>query len=374
MEKILDIIESIAHEKGLEKEKVKEVLKNSVIKTAKHIIGENKEFEVDIDEKGKNLKIYKVITVLKDDDDLVKTNEEAFISLTEALKLNKDLEVEDKLTYEYDFESLGRTASSYLYNEIEYNIRILLEETLYKKLQSKLSKIVSGRVIKVDDKENTYIEIDEVRAILPMKNRIKGESFKVGDLVKAILKRIHINKKDGIHMELSRTSPKFLEELLALEVPEIADGIVSIEGCARIPGERAKLSLISHNPNVDPIGATVGVKGVRINSISQELKNESIDCIEYSPVKEMFIARSLSPALVKSVLIKDEVAVVTLNSDQKSKAIGRNGTNVRLASLLTKTQIELNENLVAPSQSEETSKSEENKPSSLDSLEALFNK
>jgi len=124
-------------------------------------------------------------------------------------------------------------------------------------------------------------------------------------------------------------------------VPEIADEDVIIHKCARIPGERAKVAVSSVSPKIDPVGATVGVKGVRINAVSQELCGESIDCIEFSPIPEMFISRSLSPAIISSVIIENEKAIVTIPSDQKPKAIGRNGINIRLASMLCGFEIEL---------------------------------
>jgi N utilization substance protein A len=197
-------------------------------------------------------------------------------------------------------------------------------------------------------------------------------------VVKAVVRRVNIDKANGIQIELSRTSPKFLEELLALEVPEIADDVVLVEKCARIPGERAKVALISMHPQVDPVGATVGVKGVRINAVSEELMGENIDCIEYTSVPELFIARAMSPAIISSVIIegdlKDEEhpakAIVTLPSDQKSKAIGKSGINIRLASMLTGYTIELVER-DGGTATDETGKPEEKKES-ISSLEALF--
>ncbi|EAI7855318.1 transcription termination/antitermination protein NusA, partial [Campylobacter jejuni] len=161
------------------------------------------------------------------------------------------------------------------------------------------------------------------------------------DVAKAVIRRVYTDK--GIKIELSRTSPKFLECLLEAEVPEIKDGYVNIIGCARIPGERAKIILQANGANIDPVGATVGVKGVRINAVSKELHNENIDCIEFTNESEILISRALAPAIVNSVKIEDKKAIVSLNSEQKSKAIGKNGINIRLASMLSGYEIELNE-------------------------------
>ncbi|MFA6189164.1 MAG: transcription termination factor NusA [Sulfuricurvum sp.] len=372
MENILDIIDSIASEKGLSQENVKEAIKTSFIQTAKRIINPTFAFEADIDDQTKGVKLRQVITVIPDESpELEGEQSGAYMSITAAKEIDDEAEIGDQLQMEHDIETYGRSAFATLHREIEFHIQRLVENDLYDKYKSKINQIVSGRVTRVDNDQNTTIEIDEIRAILPMKNRIKGEKFKVGDVVSAIVRRVQVDKNTGIGMELSRTSPKFLEELLALEVPEIKDGIVIVEKCARIPGERAKIALYTIRPQIDPIGATVGVRGVRINAVSEELCGENIDCIEYSASPELFISRAMSPAIISSVVIIDEgegeekKAIVTLPSDQKSKAIGKSGINIRLASMLTGYIIELKE------QGESATASEEKKEG-IGSLEALF--
>ncbi|MBK1963603.1 transcription termination factor NusA [Campylobacter novaezeelandiae] len=336
MEKITDIIESIANEKNLDLESVKDKVIVALINTAKKVYGQEYDFFVD----NKSLKLYQKITVIADNDERLDENNESFIALSKARKEAGEVEVGDELTYECSLENLGRTAVNILHKELEYHIQKLLEQTIFDKYKNKVGQIVFGNVVRIDSEENTYIEIDELRAFLPRKNRIKGEKFKIGDVVKAVIRRVYIDK--GIKIELSRTSPKFLERLLESEVPEIKDGYVSIQNCARIPGERAKVVLTTNMSNIDPVGATVGVKGVRINAVSKELHNENIDCIEYSNEIEILIARALAPAIISSVKVKDQKAIVSLNNDQKSKAIGRNGINIRLVSMLSSCEIELN--------------------------------
>ncbi|EDP6841519.1 transcription termination/antitermination protein NusA, partial [Campylobacter upsaliensis] len=289
----------------------------------------------------KTLSLYQKILIVADDDERLDENKESFIAISKAKKEAKDVEIGDELTYECSLENLGRTAVNTLHKELEYHIQKLLEQTIFDKYKNKVGQMVFGSVVRVDSEENTYIEIDELRAFLPRKNRIKGEKFKVGDVVKAVIRRVYTDK--GIKMELSRTSPKFLECLLEAEVPEIKDGLVSVVKCARIPGERAKIILQANSSNIDPVGATVGVKGVRINAVSKEIHNENIDCIEYSSENEILIARALAPAIINSVKIEDKTAIVSLNSEQKSKAIGKNGINIRLTSMLSGFEIELKE-------------------------------
>ncbi len=348
MENILDIIDSIAHEKGLPPEKVKESIKTAFVQTAKRVINPNYAYEAEIDEETKTLMLNQVITVVADDAPELESEEaEAYMSLSEAKENDDDIEVGDQFQIEHSLEDHGRTAAMSLHREMEFHIQRLVEDDMFSKYKSKIGTIATGRVTSVDQDQSTYIEMDEVRAVLPMKSRIKGEVFKVGDIVQAVVRRVNIDKANGIQIELSRTSPKFLEELLALEVPEIKDGLVVIERSARIPGERAKIALYTTSPKIDPIGATVGVKGVRINAVSEELLNESIDCIEYTTVPELFIARVMSPAIISAVTVEGSEeegnlkAIVTLPSDQKSKAIGKSGINIRLASMISGYVIEL---------------------------------
>lgn len=379
MEKVLDIADAIAHEKGLQPEKVLEALKAAFVQTAKRVINQNFAFEAQIDKVKKTINVVQTITVVANDDAKLQDEQmaPAYISISDAREYDDQVELGDQLQIEHDLEEHGRTAASSLHREIEFHIQRLVEDELFNKYKSKIGNLVSGRVTRVDSHNSTYIEVDEVRAVLPMKSRIKGEFFKVGDHIKAVVRRVNMDKENGIQIELSRTSPKFLEELLALEVPEISDGTVIIEKCARIPGERAKVALISMHPQVDAVGATVGVKGVRINAVSQELIGENIDCIEYTTIPELFISRTMSPAIISHVEIvksadgENDKAIITLPADQKSKAIGKSGINIRLASMLTGMNIELIE---SDSKSEGSSSEPiKEQKDGVNALEALFN-
>ncbi len=371
MGKILSIIESIAHEKGLKLEDAKEAVSTALINTAKKIFGKDNEYIVEIDDNTKQLNLYQKLLVVADDDDRLYENSEEgekYISLEDAKETDPDIEIGDEIKYQISLDDMGRTAALTLYKELEYHLQRLLEKNIFDSYKKKVGKIINAIVTRVDSNETTFAEYKEVNAILPMKSRIKGEKFKPGDVLKAVVRKVYIDRKLGMQVELSRTSPKFLEELLKLEVPEIKDGQVIIHNCARIPGERAKVALSSINPQIDPVGATVGTKGVRINAVSKELNNESIDCIEFSNIPEKYVTRALSPALVTSVKIEGKKAIVTLPSDQKSKAIGKSGINIRLASMLTGYEIQLQESTESMPKVIE----EENKQG-LDALKALFN-
>ncbi len=401
MEKIIDIIDSIAYEKGLKVSDVEDALKESLIKTAQKMQDDSLVYEADIDRANKTLKLSQKIEVVSNDDKRLSgdareeqnawekengvegklINPENFLPIDEAKEIDPDLEIGDFLNYDLEFESMGRNAATILFSNLEYKLQRFIEDNLYNKYNDQVGDTITSVVTQVDSNDNTFIEIGEVKGILPRKNRIKGESFKVGDSLKAVVKSVNIDKRLGLVVEVSRTSPKFLESLLALEVPELHDKKITIENTARIPGSRAKIALSTTEANIDPIGAIVGVKGVRINAVSQQLNGENIDCIEYTPIKEMFVSRALSPAIVKSVKIEagagekgKDKAIVTISEDQKSRAIGKVGLNIRLASMLTKCEIELNvleEGTKATAQ--DGVDTTEEKSTDTSSLEALFN-
>ena len=355
MEKVQDLLSLVAHEKGLDFEEVKEAFKRSVIKTAKRVLGD---VNIDVEMENGKLKIYQIFDVVNDDRAL--ENPEKYLYLDEAKEIDENVELGDKVKAELDFSKLGRSGAMALQNEFEREITRLVENEVYRKLISKLNTITSAEVIKVDSDENTWVEINGVKGLLPRRNRIKGEKFNVGDVMKALLKYVHFDNHKGIVIELSRTSPKFLEKLIEQAVPEVKDGIIRIHSSARIPGVRSKVAVSSLNPKVEPIGTIIGKNGVRINSISNELNGENIDIIEYSDKPEIFVARALSPAIIKSVKVdnKQREAFVELDSEEKAKAIGKNGVNITLASMLTKYKIEL--------------KDKEAKTTDTSKLESLF--
>ncbi len=356
MEKILDIIEAIAHEKNISKESAIDAFKEALVNTAKKLTTPTSNFEVNIDNDTKTYSVFKVITVVADDDELLFTEigregntqrveSDSYIALSEAKEFDDSIELGDQLKEEFILEEHGRTASANLFRELEYHIQRRIEQDLFEKYREKVGTVMLGTVNRIDADDNTHVEIGELKGILTLRNRIKGEKFKRGDTIRALLRYVSVDPQYGLFLELTRTSPKFLEALMANEVPEIADGIVEIVGSARIPGERAKIALKTDQMNVDPIGAAVGVKGVRINAVSEELNGENIDCIEYSPIPEIYITRALSPAITQSIKVDQEEkkAIINITGDQKAKAIGRSGINIRLASMLTGYTIELNE-------------------------------
>ncbi len=375
MEKILDIIEAIAHEKNISRENAIEAFKDALVNTAKRLTTPSSDFEVIIDNDTKTYSVNKVITVVPDNDEKLEEEPDSYISLSEAKEFDDSIEVGDQLKEEFVLEDYGRTASANLFRELEYHVQRRIEQDLFEKYREKVGTVMLGTVNRIDNEDNTHVEIGELKGIMSRRNRIKGETFKRGDTIRALLRYVSVDPQYGLFLELTRTSPKFLEALMANEVPEIADGVVEIVAASRIPGERAKIALKTDQMNVDPIGAAVGVKGVRINAVSEELNGENIDCIEYSPIPEIFITRALSPAITQNIKVDAEAkkAVVDITGDQKAKAIGKSGINIRLASMLTGYDIELNEvEGITERQSEGGSTAEAEKTKDTAALESLF--
>ncbi len=367
MEKILDIIDLIAYDKGLESQAVLEIVKEGLIKIAQEEINPH------YDAKERTLKLFYRMKVCADEQDLSEENLGTFLPLSQAKELG-DVSIGDEVDCELQLDAMSRGAINKLFLNLEYNLQRSIENQILQNFRAMVGKIVNGQVVGIDDSGNTFIEIESIRAILPQKNRIKGENFKVGDCVRAILKFVGINR-NGLQVELSRTTPKFLEELLAMEVPEIKDNEVIIHKSARIPGDRAKVAVYSNSARIDPIGCCVGVKGVRINAVSKELANENIDCVEYHSTLEIFVAKALTPAQVVSVKIEEaqegerKKAIVQIKSEQKSKAIGKNGVNIRLASMLCECDIELQEITESKPLENENTPAEK---TGIDALSSLF--
>ena len=386
MEKILDIVEAIAHEKNISKEHAVEAFQEALINTAKKLTTYTSTFEALIDHDTKTYTVNKVITVVADNDpqlyvevgkepNIKEIESDSFIPLSEAKEFDESIELGDQLKEELVLEDHGRTASANLFRELEYHIQRRIEQDLFEKYREKVGSVMLGTVNRIDAEDNTHVEIGELKGIMSLRNRIKGETYKRGDTIRALLRYVSVDPEYGLFLELTRTSPKFLEALMASEVPEIDDGVVEIVNAARIPGERAKIALKTEQMNIDPIGAAVGVKGVRINAVSEELNGENIDCIEFSPIPEVFITRALSPAITQSIKVNadDKKAIINITGDQKAKAIGKSGINIRLASMLTGYTIELNEvEGVAERQVDSSDTSEVAKTTDTSALEDLF--
>ncbi|MCQ2051312.1 MAG: transcription termination factor NusA [Bacteroidaceae bacterium] len=257
------------------------------------------------------------------------------ISLSEALKTDPDMEVDEEVYENVDFASFGRRAILNLRQTLASKVLELEKDSLYNKYKDLVGTIVTAEVYQTWKKEILLLDEEGNELLLPKSEQIPSDSYHKGDTVRAIIDRVE--NQNNPKIILSRISPLFLKRLFELEVPEITDGLITIKKIARIPGERAKIAVESYDDRIDPVGACVGVKGSRIHGIVRELRNENIDVINYASNIDVFIRRALSPAKVAEIKIDQEnhLAEAYLKKEEVSLAIGKNGSNIKLAGMLT---------------------------------------
>ena len=264
------------------------------------------------------------------------------IALSDARKIEPDYEVGEEVSEEVNFSKFGRRAILNLRQTLASKILELEHDSLYNKYKEKVGCVVSGEVYQVWKREVLLIDDEGNELHLPKNEQIPSDTYRKGETVRAVVARVD-NENNNPRIILSRTSPVYLERLLEAEVPEIADGLITIKRVARMPGERAKVAVESYDERIDPVGACVGVKGSRVHGIVRELGNENIDVINYSNNVRLFIQRALSPAKVSSINLDEEnrKAEVYLQPEEVSLAIGRSGMNIKLASMLTEYTIDV---------------------------------
>ncbi|OPY67990.1 MAG: hypothetical protein A4E62_02150 [Syntrophorhabdus sp. PtaU1.Bin002] len=264
------------------------------------------------------------------------------ISVDAAKIHDPECEIGDSIGIKMDTSSLGRIAAQTAKQVIVQKVRNAESDVVYNEYKNKKGEVATGIIQRVE-KNHYVVNLGKTEAILPTKEVIPGEAFRQRDRVKALILDVEKTQK-GCTILMSRTHPNFLAKLFEMEVPEIQEGIIKVMGAAREPGERAKISVYSEDPDVDPIGACVGVKGSRVQTVVQELRGEKIDIIPFSKDHAKFVCNTLAPARVSKVYINEEehAMEVIVNDDQLSLAIGKKGQNVRLASRLTGWKIDIN--------------------------------
>lgn len=295
------------------------------------IIGENKNNKSDLS-----------AVAWAEADECVHFNGEHHIMLEDAKKIKKGVELNDEVIFPLEQkEDYGRIAAQTAKQVIIQKIREAERTSIIDEYGTKEGEIISGIVQKVE-RGNVYIDFNRATGILPAEEQIPGEYWERGHRVRAYLYSVEDTPR-GINLRLSRTHPKFIEKLFAVEAPEIQNGIVEIKSVAREPGARSKVAVFSNDEHIDAVGSCVGQKGTRVNTITSELGGEKIDIIPWSENPKVFVANSLSPAKVLSIEIdeKEHKATVEIADDQLSLAIGKGGQNVRLAAKLTGWRIDI---------------------------------
>ena len=330
---LIDTFKDFKETKNIDRTTLVSVIEDSFRSVLQKTYGSDENFDVIVNPDKGDFEIYRNRVVVEDGQ---VQNENAEIELSEAQKSDEDFEVGEEVSEKVEFAKFGRRAILTLRQTMASKILDLEHDNLYNKYVDKVGQIVSGEVYQIWKREMLLLDDEGNELLLPKSEQIPGDFFRKGETARAVVLRVD-NLNNNPKIILSRTSPEFLRRLLEQEVPEINDGLITVQRIARIPGERAKIAVESYNERIDPVGACVGVKGSRIHGIVRELHNENIDVINYTSNIKLFIQRSLSPAAVSSITLDDEKkkAEVYLQPDQVSLAIGKNGDNIKLASMLT---------------------------------------
>jgi N utilization substance protein A len=301
--------------------------------------GTDENFDIIINVEKGDIEVWQNRTIVEDGK---VTDETSEVELSEAVKVEPDFEVGEDLSEEVKLASFGRRAIMAARQNLINKILELQKEEVFNLYQDRIGEIVSGEVYQVWRKELLVLDDEGNELILPKDEMIPRDFFKKGDTLRAVVKSVDTRNSAPLIL-LSRTAPDFLERLFELEVPEIADGLITIHKIVREPGERAKVAVESYDDRIDPVGACVGMKGSRIHGIVRELRNENIDVINYTTNTRLYISRALSPARVSTVDLDEEnnKADVYLKSDSVSLAIGKGGLNIKLAAKLTDYEIDV---------------------------------
>ncbi len=329
------VIDQVGKDKGIDRKVIIEALEQAVLTASRKKYGHQGEIEVHYNEEAGEVELFQFKQVVEE-----VTNPSTEISLKEAKGLDSEAQIGDSLGVKLNTD-FGRIGAQTAKQVIIQKVRDAERENVYNEFKDRKGDLVSGTVQRME-KGNLYINIGRAEAVLLSKEQIPGESYRQGERLRVYILDVQKNSK-GPQVFLSRTHPGFLIKLFEMEVPEISEGVIKLISAAREPGERAKISVYSSNRDVDPVGACVGMKGSRVQSVVQELRGERIDIIPWSQDQAKYVCNALAPAKISRVYIDEENRhmEVVVADDQLSLAIGKKGQNVRLASKLTGWKIDI---------------------------------
>lgn len=337
---LIDSFSEFKGEKSIDRVTLMSILEEVFRASLKRKFGSDDNFDIIINPDKGDFEIWRNRVVVADDE-VEDPNEE--ITLTEARKIEPDFEIGEDVSEEVKLVDLGRRAILALRQNLISKIHEHDSTNTFKHFKDLVGDIYSAEVHHIRHNAVILLDDDGNEIVLPKSEQIKSDYFRKGESVRGIIKTVELRGNKPVII-LSRTAPEFLVKLFEQEIPEVFDGLITIEGVARIPGEKAKVAVDSYDDRIDPVGACVGMKGSRIHGIVRELGNENIDVINFTKNTQLYIARALSPAKVASMVIHEETGRtdgkkgrvdVFLAPEEVSKAIGKNGVNIRLASQLT---------------------------------------
>jgi len=329
-------IDQIVKEKGIDKKIVLDALEQAVLTAANKKYRNTRDLEAHFNEEIGEVELFEFVTVVDEGQDSYKE-----IDLEEAREVDPDVEIGDSLGMKMDASDFTRIAAQTAKQVIIQKVREAERETIYNEFIERKGELVNG-IVRRYEKGELIVDLGRAEAVLPQNEQAPREVYRQGDRFNALITRIEMTGK-GPQIVLSRVNPAMLATLFEAEVPEIAEGIVEVKGVVREPGSRAKIAVYSHDGNVDPVGACVGMRGARVQNVVSELRGEKIDIIPWSEDIARFACNALAPAVVSKIYIDDEGSAmeIIVADDQLSLAIGKRGQNVRLAARLTGWRIDI---------------------------------
>ena len=343
MVNLIDVFADFKTGKNIDRPTMVRVLEDVFRTLIKKKFGTDENFDVIVNTNTGDLEIWRVREVVADGE---VTNELAQVSETEASGIDESNSIGEECYEQLSIEDFGRRAIMAARQTLVSRVMELEKDEIFRKYSERVGQVVTGEVNQIMKKEVLVLDDDTGNElILPRTEMIRGDFYRKGDVVKGIIKRVEMRNNVPMIM-LSRIDSDFLAKLLEAEVPEIEDGVIEIKNIVRLPGERAKIAVESHDERIDPVGACVGMKGSRIHGIVRELRNENIDIVNYTTNTALFMQRSLTPAKITTIEFDHEAkrAAVYLDADQVSLAIGKAGSNIKLASRLTGYEIDVYRN------------------------------
>src|SRR5574338_1142690 len=333
---LLAIADAVAREKLIDKGIVIEAMEDAIQKSARNRYGAENDIRAKLDPMTGDLRLWRVVEVVEEVEDYFKQ-----VDLKQAQKLEKGAKLGDFIVDPLPPVELGRIDAQSAKQVIFQKVRDAERERQFEEFKDRVGEIITG-VVKRVEFGHVVVDLGRAEGVIRRDQQIPREVLRVGDRTRSLILSVRREAR-GPQIILSRAHPDFMKKLFAQEVPEIYDGIIEIKAAARDPGSRAKIGVISHDSSIDPVGACVGMKGSRVQAVVQELQGEKIDIIPWSPDPATFIVNALAPAEVAKVVLDEDThrVEVVVPDDQLSLAIGRRGQNVRLASQLTVSQIDI---------------------------------
>ncbi len=323
------VIEQVVREKGIDREILVDALEQAMATAARKKL-DNRNLEAQFDDETGQIQIFEYMTVVEEVEDSYTQ-----ITLDEAReKYDPDCEIGDELGMPIELGEMSRITAQVAKQVIIQKVREAERDIIYSEFIDRRGEIINGIVQRME-RGDLVVNLGRTDAVLPLNEQIRSENYRQGDRIRALLLKVQKETR-GPQLILSRTHPDLVRKLFEIEVPEIRENVIEIRACAREPGERAKIAVVSHDPDVDPVGACVGMRGSRVRSVVQELKGERIDIVVWNDDPAIYAANALSPAQINRVLMDEErhTMTVIVPEEQLSLAIGRRGQNVKLAARL----------------------------------------